>query len=91
MACPKAVLTSLKHLIINNIYYTMKNMKKCSKVSLSLLLAVGMMVASVGFVSCGSSHETMYPTKKYKNSKPVKSNITVRGTNSKNGSTYRSY
>lgn len=67
-------------------------MKKRSKVSVALFLVVGMMIASCGFSSCGSSSDaTMYPAKKYKSSKTVKSNISVRGTNSKNGSTYRSY
>ena len=33
----------------------------------------------------------MYPAKKYSSTKTVKKNISVRGTNKKNGSTYRSY
>lgn len=66
-------------------------MEKRSKVALTLFFVVGMMIAGCGFSSCRSSQETMYPTKKYKSSKTVKSNISVRGTNSKNGSTYRSY
>ena len=67
-------------------------MKKCAKVLLSLTLVVGLMAVCGGFTSCGSSKEaTMYPNKKYKSSKVVKSNISVRGTNKKNGSTYRSY
>ena len=67
-------------------------MKKGSKLAFSLFLVAGMMIASCGFSSCGSSSDaTMYPAKKYKSSKTVKSNISVRGTNSKNGSTYRSY
>ncbi|MBO4600225.1 MAG: hypothetical protein J5641_05755 [Bacteroidales bacterium] len=67
-------------------------MKKNSKIFWSLLLVAGMLVATCGLGACGSSESApMYPTKKYKASKPVKSNITVRGTNAKNGSTYRSY
>lgn len=67
-------------------------MKKCAKVLVSLALVVGMMAVSGAFASCQSSKSaTMYPTKKYKSSKVVKSNISVRGTNKKNGSTYRSY
>jgi hypothetical protein len=67
-------------------------MKKCAKAFMSLVLVVGLMAVCGGFSSCGSSRSnTMYPTKKYKSSKVVKSNISVRGTNKKNGSTYRSY
>ena len=67
-------------------------MKKGSKCFMSLILVAGLLVASCGLGACGSSkNATMYPTKKYKTSKTVKSNISVRGTNSKNGSTYRSY
>ena len=70
----------------------MKNMKKGSKLAFSLFLVAGMMIASCGLGACGSSKSaTMYPTKKYKTSKTVKKNISVRGTNAKNGSTYRSY
>ena len=70
----------------------MKDMKKGSKFIMSLFLVAGLMVASYGLGACGSSkNATMYPTKKYKSSKTVKQNISVRGTNSKNGSTYRSY
>ena len=67
-------------------------MKKGSKFIMSLFLVACLMVASCGLGACGSSkNATMYPTKKYKSSKTVKQNISVRGTNSKNGSTYRSY
>ena len=67
-------------------------MKKGSKCFMSLILVAGLLVASCGLGACDSSkNATMYPTKKYKTSKTVKSNISVRGTNSKNGSTYRSY
>ena len=67
-------------------------MKKGSKLVFSLFLVVGMLIASCGLGACGSSkNATMYPTKKYKTSKTVKKNISVRGTNAKNGSTYRSY
>ena len=67
-------------------------MKKCSKAFISLLLVVGLTAVCGGFSSCkSSSSATMYPTKKYKSSKVVKNNISVRGTNKKNGSTYRSY
>ena len=67
-------------------------MKKGSKCFMSLILVAGLLVASCGLGACSSSkNATMYPTKKYKTRKTVKSNISVRGTNSKNGSTYRSY
>ena len=67
-------------------------MKKGSKFIMSLFLVAGLRVASCGVGACGSSKSaTMYPTKKYKSSKTVKRNISVRGTNTKNGSTYRSY
>ena len=67
-------------------------MKKCAKIFLSLLLVVGLMSVSGAMVSCKSSKQTtMYQPKKYKQTKTVKSNISVRGTNKKNGSTYRSY
>lgn len=67
-------------------------MKKCAKALVSLVLVVGLMAVCGGFTSCkSSSSATMYPTKKYNSSKVVKSNISVRGTNKKNGSTYRSY
>ncbi len=70
----------------------MKNMKKGSKFIMSLFLVAGLMVASCGLGACGSSKSaTMNTPKKYKSSKTVKQNISVRGTNSKNGSTYRSY
>ena len=67
-------------------------MKKGSKFIMSLFLVAGLMVASCGLSACGSSkNATMNTPKKYKTSKTVKKNISVRGTNSKNGSTYRSY
>lgn len=67
-------------------------MKKISKRLLSLLLVAGLLVAGCSLVSCNSSkNATMHPNKKYSSSKVVKSNISVRGTNKKNGSTYRSY
>ncbi|MBR3724670.1 MAG: hypothetical protein IKN11_04680 [Bacteroidales bacterium] len=67
-------------------------MKKCAKAFMALVLALGLAAVCGGFASCGSSKSaTMYPTKKYSSSKVVKSNISVRGTNKKNGSTYRSY
>ena len=60
---------------------------------MSLMLVAGLIGVCGGFTSCGSSKSaTMYPNKKYKSSKVVlKSNISVRGTNKQNGSTYRSY
>lgn len=70
----------------------MRNMKKGSKFIMSLFLVAGLVIASCGLGACGSSKSsTMYPSKKYKTSKTVNKNIAVRGTNSKNGSTYRSY
>lgn len=66
-------------------------MKKCSKAIVSLLLVVGLVCLGGAFVSCKSSEQTMYPAKKYSSTKTVKKNISVRGTNKKNGSTYRSY
>ncbi|MBQ6069935.1 MAG: hypothetical protein IJK84_10575 [Bacteroidales bacterium] len=70
----------------------MNNTRKSSKLFVTLLLVAGMLTASCALGACSSSkNATMYPTKKYKTSKTVKSNISVRGTNAKNGSTYRSY
>lgn len=69
----------------------MLNVKKCAKAFASLLLAVGLMSVTGAFVSCNSSKSTMYQSKKYSQSKTVKTNIKVKGTNKKNGSTYRSY
>lgn len=67
-------------------------MKKCAKAFVAMALIAGLTAVCGGFSSCSSSRSaTMYPTKKYKSSKVVKSNISVRGTNKKNGSTYRSY
>lgn len=67
-------------------------MKKGLKALLSLMLVAGLIGVCGGFASCGSSKSaTMHPNKKYKSSKVVKSNISVRGTNKQNGSTYRSY
>ncbi len=57
-----------------------------------LLMAGAVMTLGCTFVSCSSSKSvTMYPTKKYSSNKTVKQNITVKGTNKKNGATYRSY
>ena len=67
-------------------------MKKGLKALLSLMFVAGLIGVCGGFTSCGGSKSaTMYPNKKYKSSKVVKSNISVRGTNKQNGSTYRSY
>lgn len=65
-------------------------MKKCAKIFVSFLFVVGLMMMSCAFQSC-KSNETMTPTPKYKNSKPIKDNYKIRGTNKKNGSTYHSY
>lgn len=70
----------------------MKNMKKCAKLLSVAVLVLGLISVTGAFTSCKSSKSTtMYPTKKYSNTKTVKSNISVRGTNKKNGSTYHSY
>ena len=67
-------------------------MKKYAKLLCSVILAVGLLGVTSAFTSCKSSQSSpMYPTKKYSSSKTVKSNISVRGTNKKNGSTYHSY
>lgn len=69
----------------------MQIVKKCGKALMSLLLIVGLMTVSGAFASCNSSKSTMYKNKKYSQNKTVKTNIKVKGTNKKNGSTYRSY
>ena len=67
-------------------------MRNSSKRIMPLILAASLIVATCGLGACSSSKTTtMHTPKKYKTSKTVKSNISVRGTNSKNGSTYRSY
>lgn len=70
-------------------------MKKCAKVFVSLLMLVALSATSGSFTACNSSKSsaktTMYPTKKYKTSKPIKDNYSIRGNNKKNGSTYHSY
>ncbi|MCQ2295227.1 MAG: hypothetical protein MJZ67_06190 [Bacteroidales bacterium] len=68
-------------------------MKKYAKILVSLLVIVCLAGISTAFTSCSSSKKstTMYPTKKYKSSKPIKDNYSIRGTNKKNGSTYHSY
>ena len=64
-------------------------MKKIVKASLSLLLIVGLTAVCGSFTSCKSS-ETMYKTKSSKG-KVIHRNYKVRGDNSHNGSTYRTY
>lgn len=67
-------------------------MKKSAKIFVSFLFVIGLMLMSGTFVSCGSSSSaTMNKAPKYKTSKPIKDNYKIRGTNKKNGSTYRSY
>ena len=67
-------------------------MKKYSKHLLSLVMVLAIIMLCGVTAGCKSSKSaTMYPNKKYKSSKVVKSNISVRGTNKENGSTYRSY
>lgn len=65
-------------------------MKKYAKVFFLLLLAGSVLTMGGTFVSCQSTR-TMYPTKKHSSRKTVKENISVRGTNDRNGQTYRSY
>ncbi len=64
-------------------------MKKIAKIVLSFLLVVGI-AAMFGSVTSCSSEKTMYRSKQ-KTSKTINKNYKVRGTNKKNGSTYRSY
>lgn len=64
-------------------------MKKIAKIGLSLLLVIGISAAFGGVTSC-KSEKTMYRSKQ-KTSKTINKNYKVRGTNKKNGSTYRSY
>ena len=67
-------------------------MKKYAKMFVLLLMAGSLLTLGGTFASCSSSKSaTMYPTKKYNSKKTVKKNITVKGTNKKNGATYRSY
>ena len=67
-------------------------MRKYAKILVSMLLIVCVAGMTTTFTSCKSHKSaTMYPQKKYKSSKPIKDNYTIRGTNKKNGSTYHSY
>jgi hypothetical protein len=67
-------------------------MKKCAKVFVSLLLVVGLTGITGALTSCKSSSDAYMNTpKKYKSSKTIKKNYSVRGNNKKNGSTYHSY
>lgn len=65
-------------------------MKKFVRIALSLLLVVGLAGVCGTVSSCKSSSETMYTSKK-KNSKNINRNYKVRGNNSRNSSTYRTY
>lgn len=64
-------------------------MKKAIKTMLPLLLVAGMVMLCGTTTSCKSS-ETMYRSKN-KTAKVVNKNYKVRGTNQRNGSTYRTY
>ncbi|MBR6441541.1 MAG: hypothetical protein IKS44_05805 [Bacteroidales bacterium] len=67
-------------------------MKKCAKLFFLLLVVGGLLTLGGTFVSCKSSKSTtMYETKKYSQSKTIKQNIKIKGTNKRNGHTYRSY
>ena len=65
-------------------------MRKYARILVSMLLVVGLAGVSGAFSSC-KSNEYMHSPKKYKASKTIKKNYSVKGTNKKNGSTYRSY
>lgn len=65
-------------------------MKKIAKALLSLVLLVGLFgVFGATTTSCSSS-EKMYTSKKTR-SKVINRNYRMRGTNSRNSSTYRTY
>lgn len=64
-------------------------MKKIAKAFLSLLLIVGLTAVCGTATSCKSS-DTMYTTKN-KRFKVINQNYKMRGTNSRNSSTYRTY
>ncbi|MCF0211273.1 MAG: hypothetical protein HUK17_00020 [Bacteroidales bacterium] len=64
-------------------------MKKIAKVLLSLLIIVGLTVVCGTTTSCKSS-DTMYRAKA-KKGKVINRNYKVRGDNTHNGSTYRTY
>lgn len=69
-------------------------MKKYAKVLTALFLLVGLLSVSGAAVSCkssSSSSKTMYETKKYSSTKVINRNYKVKGTNKRNGNTYRSY
>ena len=63
-------------------------MKKIAKYLMSLLLIVGLTALCGTTTSCKS--DTMYTSKKHKN-KVIHRNYKVRGDNTRNGSTYRTY
>ena len=64
-------------------------MKKLVKTLTTLMLIAGMVVVCGATTSC-KSNETMYQSKK-KNSRVINKNYRVRGDNSHNNSTYRTY
>ena len=66
-------------------------MKKCAKIFFLLLLAGSVLTMGGTLVSCNSPKVIMNQTKKHSSRKVVKDNISVRGTNDRNGRTYRSY
>ncbi len=65
-------------------------MKQFAKIALSLLLVAAITVVCGSTTACSSSKDTMYTTKK-KTSKTINKNYKVRGNNTNNGSTYRTY
>lgn len=64
-------------------------MKKMTKALLSLLLVVAITALCGTATSC-KSNDTMYQTK-HKKGRVINKNVKMRGNNTNNGSTYRTY
>ncbi len=65
-------------------------MKRFAKIALSLMLVAAITVVCGSTSACSSSQDTMYRSKT-KTSKTINKNYKVRGNNTNNGSTYRTY
>ena len=65
-------------------------MKKFIRIATSALILIGMVVVCGTTTSCKSQGEVMYKTHN-ENTKTIKQNYRVKGTNERNRQTYRSY
>lgn len=65
-------------------------MKKALRIVMTLLLVFGLAGVCGTVMSCKSSSESMYSSKK-KTAKKINRNYKVRGNNQRNSSTYHTY